>query len=249
MPSPEQGAPPPDTLAFALGPDGAGANADASVVITGDRSAFLPASATLLVADLHLGKAKAFQRRGLGVPAGSDEETLSRLAAAQRRSGASELVILGDLFHDPAVLTESERRELCRGVIRSGELLRYRGEGGATAPARGASHLIPGNHDRGVTDAARKAGMVLHTPQWEHSAGILLCHHFAEGSGPVIAGHVHPVARIRAPGERLRLPCFTVGAGVLTLPAFGTFTGGTDTAPALGLRRIAVWEGALIELD
>lgn len=49
----------------------------------------------------------------------------------------------------------------------------------------------------------------------------------AHASHHVLAGHVHPVYRLRGKGRQsLRLPCFLLGNQVSLLPAFGAFTGG-----------------------
>lgn len=65
---------------------------------------------------------------------------------------------------------------------------------------------------------------------------------------PFLAGHIHPVTRLAAAGERLRLPCFLLYETGIVLPAFGSFTGGRLFPRQSGLTRTAVFEGALIEL-
>lgn len=116
-----------------------------------ERAAHAPGLATLLVADLHLGKAAVFRARGIPVPQGTTSETLHRLSAVLERTGVQRLVVLGDFLH---------ARE---------------------------SHAAP------TLDA---------------------------------------LARWRR--ERLRLPCFWLRGRVLTLPAFGAFTGGWEVDPRQG---------------
>ena len=57
--------------------------------------------------------------------------------------------------------------------------------------------------------------------------GLALCHHpTPRDDGFVVAGHLHPCVSVHGRArERLRLPCFHLGAQVLVLPAFGSFTG------------------------
>src|SRR4051812_132134 len=72
---------------------------DAHLVLMPERAVYEPASGTLFVADLHLGKSAVFRARGLPVPHGTSQATLDRLAAAVARSGAVRLVVLGDFLH------------------------------------------------------------------------------------------------------------------------------------------------------
>ncbi|GJI91615.1 hypothetical protein [Duganella hordei] len=65
-----------------------------------------------------------------------------------------------------------------------------------------------------------------------------------KGEGPfyVLAGHVHPLYRLRRGWELLTLPCFLIGDTRMVLPSFGAFTGGhaVATQPA---ERIVVSTG------
>jgi metallophosphoesterase superfamily enzyme len=56
----------------------------ADILLLPGRAAFLPASATLLVADLHLGKAATFRQAGIPVPEGSAQADLARLTPVPR---------------------------------------------------------------------------------------------------------------------------------------------------------------------
>lgn len=59
------------------------------IELLAERAAWLPASKTLLVADLHLGKAQSFRRSGVPVPAGTTAAMfgrLDRLIGSSRRA-------------------------------------------------------------------------------------------------------------------------------------------------------------------
>ena len=71
-----------------------------AVTVSASKSLFWPTGGTLFVADPHWGKAHSFRAAGVGVPTASLTHDLARLAAELRRTGATRLVILGDLFHD-----------------------------------------------------------------------------------------------------------------------------------------------------
>ena len=113
----------------------------------------------LLVADLHLGKAEAFHRRGIAVPPGGVEQDLSRLVSACRRTQAAELVILGDLMHAGAASRADVEHAL--GAVR------------ASLPRRVT--LIRGNHDRGDLSWLDTAGIHVSSVPVER-AGMVLAH-------------------------------------------------------------------------
>lgn len=183
--------------------------AGAPLVLLAERAAFLPDHAALLVADAHIGKALAFRRLGVPVPAGTTDATLATLTALVARTGAKQVVFLGDLLHSaksrapwPAVAAWRERHA---GLVLT---------------------LVRGNHDRHAGDPP---------PEWRvdcvdeplRLGPFALAHHPEPVPGAyVLAGHVHPAAVVggRA-GDRLRLPCFHFGPAVGVLPAFGGFTG------------------------
>lgn len=173
-----------------------------------DRGVLL-ADRTLVVADIHLGKASAFQAKGLAIPEGDSHADLERLRTTCEQVRAERVVINGDLFHSPAGLSPEIERSLETWISRLGRPV----------------ELVLGNHDRKIQ----------HLPAWlskrdsAEYAGVYLVHDPADAprDRPVISAHWHPVARI-ADGKRtsLRLPCFLLRRNLLVLPSFGTFTGG-----------------------
>jgi len=204
---------------------------------------------TLLVADVHLGKAHQYRAHGLplgeAVTEGSNARTLARLLHALRETGASRLVVLGDLFHGPAVGDSIAQLKATLDTWRAGLALR-----GLAAQLV----VIGGNHDRGAAldlsalsstgsadadaDADADAGVepLALTVLPEHAVfwlGHLALTHHPEpvaDAGYTLAGHLHPCVHL--PGrarDRLRLPCFWLGSPqqrpVGVLPAFGEFTG------------------------
>ena len=78
---------------------------DADIVLLPGRAALLPATQTLVCADVHLGKAATFRRAGLPVPEGSAQQDLKRLADLITTHDARRLIIAGDLFHARAGCT------------------------------------------------------------------------------------------------------------------------------------------------
>ncbi len=73
------------------------------------RAAFLPECGTLLVADLHLGRQHAWHAEGRPIgdvaAVASLDEPLARLAGLVHETNAKRVLVLGDLLHAPAGLT------------------------------------------------------------------------------------------------------------------------------------------------
>ena len=77
------------------------------VVMLPERALYWPRARTLFLADLHWGKAATFRASHVPVPIGTTASDLARLSRALTRTGASHLVILGDLLHARAGWTRS----------------------------------------------------------------------------------------------------------------------------------------------
>ena len=176
-----------------------------------EKAAFIAASATLLVADAHIGKAVSFRALGVPVPRGTTSETLAGLSALVRRTGARRIVFLGDFLHSAA--------RACAGHARRGGRLARRAplaRSGAGArqprrprrrPAGGARH--PG---RRRAAARRTASPSATTP----------------GRSPASTcwrATCTPASASVGGWDHLCLPCFWFGDAVGVLPAFGAFTG------------------------
>ncbi len=210
-----------------------------SVLLHASGALYLPALQTLLVADLHVGKAQTFRRLGVPVPHGTTAATLGRLTDVLRDTGAQRLVLLGDFLHAAAG----------RSAATMAALQTWR-----AAHAAVAITLVRGNHDRHAGDPPAAWGIeTVNEPL--RVGGLALCHHPRPVAGAyVLAGHWHPCVSVgwRAVGGRLRLPCFWFGAeggnGVGILPAFGSFTGMHPIERLAGDRVFAVAGTAIREI-
>lgn len=186
--------------------------AGTTVVLDADRSLYLPAWETLIVADVHWGKAAAFRALGVPVPHGTTRAGLGKLDAALRRTNAAQLIVLGDLWH--------ARAGMAPGTVQAIEAWRE------TCRALPIT-LVRGNHDLHAGDPPASLGITCVNAPMPFGP-FALCHHPCEhDEGYVLAGHVHPVAQLFGRGrQKLTLPCFAFGARGGLLPAFGEFTGG-----------------------
>lgn len=190
----------------------------ARLLLMPERAAFDPATGTLFVADVHLGKAAVFRARGLPVPQGTSAATLDRLARAVARSGATRVVVLGDFLH----ARESQATATMAAL-----------QAWRDAHPHLDCLIVEGNHDRHAGQVAASFGFrMLDGP---YVGGDLRGVHEPAGAGVpglwTLAGHVHPVVRLSGRLDTLRLPCFWLRGRVLTLPSFGEFTGGHVIVP------------------
>ncbi len=188
-------------------------------------AALLPQQRTLLVADLHIGKAVSFRRLGVPVPRGTTTETLQRLSGLIEAHDVAQVVFLGDFLHSarshaPATLAAlDDWRARHRGL----ELT-----------------LVRGNHDEHAGDPPPGLGFqVVDEPL--RLGRLALCHHPRPVPGAyTLAGHWHPCVSLGRGIDHVRLPCFWLGAEVGILPAFGAFTGMHAARPVPGDRLFAV---------
>ena len=72
------------------------------LVLLPERAIYWPAQSTLIVSDLHIGKAAAFRAAGVPVPEQTTAAMLDRLTNAVERTGAKTILCLGDLLHAPS---------------------------------------------------------------------------------------------------------------------------------------------------
>ena len=193
---------------------------DATLEVAGERVALLaeralwwPARGTLVVADVHLGKGATFRAAGIPIPRGSTTDDLARLDRALTRTGATALVILGDLFHARV------------GREAPGTLAQV-GGWRSRWPELDVL-LVRGNHDIGAGDPPSELGLRCVDEPWSEAPFAFRHHPEPAGSAYVLAGHIHPAVRLEGRGGlQARLPAFVFGTRVGLLPAFGSFTGG-----------------------
>jgi DNA ligase-associated metallophosphoesterase len=203
------------------------------LVLLPERAAFWPAKKTLFVADFHLGKAASFRRAGIPLPSGTTAENVERLGRAIDKTGATQVVFLGDFLHSAMGRTEStfERFAGWRESRKAVDLT-----------------IVRGNHDKKAGDPPQawgarciEAGEALGPFILNHEPG-------ATRGGYALAGHIHPAVRLSAAGESVRLPCFWFGARFGVLPAFGAFTGNAEVLPKRGDQVFVIAEHEVLKV-
>jgi len=177
-----------------------------------DKAVYWPARQCLMIADAHFGKASAYRSLGQPVPQGTTTENLQRLDRLLSALPCAQVIFLGDFLHGPGSHASGTL-----GALRSWRALN------PDLPMT----LIRGNHDKRAGDPPEDLRIEVVTEPLLMGPFALQHEPDAHPSHHVLAGHVHPVYRLRGKGRQsLRLPCFVVGARVSLLPAFGAFTGG-----------------------
>jgi DNA ligase-associated metallophosphoesterase len=187
-----------------------------------EKAIYWPARSTLVVSDLHIGKAAAFRAAGVPVPEQTTGATLDKLARAVARTGAERILCLGDLLHAPTGRTDATLEAVAAWRERHAGL---------------SIVLVRGNHDMHSGDPPPTWAIECVDEPWEegpftwrHKPGLAAGRY-------ALAGHIHPALALDGAGrQRLTLPCFLFGPQLGVLPAFGEFTGAALVRPAPGDR-------------
>lgn len=183
-------------------------------LLTPERVAIHRATATAVLADLHLGYDLARRWSGEAVPLIPLEETLAPLVAVRGRHRVQRLVIAGDLLEGKA--GHSRAAELADWLRRSGI---------------DRVEVVPGNHDRSLGNDIPALAIC---PNGVEVGSWLVLH----GDGrlprrPVVHGHLHPCLRWR---DGITAPCYLTRPNRLVLPAFSADAAGTNVLRQPGWR-------------
>ena len=186
--------------------------AGSTVWLLPEHALWWPQGRVLFIADLHLGKAATYRALGQPVPGGTTAENLRRLSGLINRYQPAQLVFLGDFLHARQAHTDSVMDQVKIWRESFAEL---------------HCTLVRGNHDSRAGDPPPELNVsVVDEPYL--LGPFAACHHpQTHATHAVLAGHLHPAARLQGPArDRLRLPCFVFDERSAILPAFGEFTGG-----------------------
>lgn len=196
--------------------------AEEALWLLADKAVYWPARKCLLIADAHFGKASAYRSLGQPVPQGTTTANLQRLDRLLAAFPGAQVIFLGDFLHGPG--------SHASGTLNALRAWRERHAGVALT-------LIRGNHDKRAGDPPGDLNIEVVTEPLLKGPFALQHEPDAHASHHVLAGHVHPVYRLRGKGRQsLRLPCFLIGNQVSLLPAFGAFTGGYSVTQEEGSR-------------
>lgn len=168
-----------------------------------EKAAYWQEEKTLLIADVHAGKASHFRKNGIPLSTDHLLQDLNEINRLCTRLKAKKLCFLGDLYHTSSnienTLTDTFLNELDVEV-----------------------ELIIGNHDR---HSLRQSNLI-HREAYA-VGNILLSHEPQQTHLYNIYGHLHPAYSMGGKGRQyIKLPSFYIGTKDLVLPAFGSVNGG-----------------------
>jgi len=143
---------------------------------------------TLVVADLHIGLEWGLQESGIHIPSGT-AELANALLGCLKKSGAEELLFIGDLKHNVPRASGQEYRELPAFI--------------SEFTGRARVNVIPGNHDGGIKNVlGAEADVVIHPVSGIVMDGVGFLHgHTWPGEpllrcGTIVCAHNHPKVRL-----------------------------------------------------
>ena len=170
---------------------------------------YWPQKKSLIISDLHLGKARAFDQHGFNLPDYEADETLAKLQTLLAEYQPTRLILLGDSFH-----TTSSWDELS---------IKQKNKLSSITQAIPECIWILGNHDPNIPRSL--VGLRKQQLSYEN---IILTHDYLVEQRPQIIGHFHPKTKVSLGRKTIRCSCFIQTKNTLILPAFGSFTGGLD---------------------
>ncbi len=190
--------------------------ASADISVNGERLVALgagallwPAQSTLIVADLHFEKGSHFAEKGVFLPPYDTRSTMKRLAKIMKDYRPETVISLGDAFHDGGAEARMAGDDACvlEALVVSTKWIWILGNHDPAPPRRFAG---------GVERCLRFRRLLFrHEPELTPETG-------------EIAGHLHPVARVRAESRLIRRRCFATDGERLVMPAFGAYAGGLN---------------------
>ena len=209
--------------------------ADQSLLLTPYKALFWKNEETLVISDVHLGKAGHFRKHGIALPQSSNDENLSRIDHLISVYQPSTILFLGDLFHSEKNAEWYTFKEW-RLKYSSIRFL-----------------LIMGNHEIYPETDYELMGVECYTEFLK--SGILFVHDELERTSETkfsfcISGHVHPAIQMKGKGrQKLRLPCFYIREDALLMPAFGSLTGTYTIKPKEKDLVITMLDNQLIQIQ
>lgn len=197
-----------------------------------ERALYWPRTKTLFIADPHFGKDATFRAHAIPLPEGTTATELERLTQALDRTGAQQLIILGDLLHaakgrEPAVLDRVSQWR--------------------SRHANLTIHLVRGNHDRHAGDPPAAWDMRLVDGPTPGPYWVLNHEPLEPEQGYALVGHLHPAVQLTGKGRQaLKLPCFWFGAKCGVLPAFSEFVDHGTVRPRQGEQVFVVTQAQVL---
>jgi DNA ligase-associated metallophosphoesterase len=203
----------------------------ASFFLLPEKAIYWKEQKTIILADIHLGKAAHFRKSGIQVPESVHISDYARIKNLLSKFNPKQILILGDLFHSD--LNQEWNR--FRDWIHIQHHVRFL--------------LIKGNHDILPEDVYEISHLEIINES--HQIGDFTFVHKPEDriASFTISGHLHPAVRIFGTAKQsLTLPCFYFTSSRGVLPAFGNFTGFARIKPKENDDIFVILENSVIKI-
>jgi len=162
---------------------------------------------TLILGDLHFGKATHFRKNGIALSQSIATNDFDKFTALLAALNPKQVYFLGDLFHSEY---NSEVFDLYE-IIKFNSSVKF--------------VLIKGNHDIVKQIHFEKMGIQV-VNEWIEDTFIFTHEPTPKVGYYNIYGHLHPGVRLKGKAKQnLSLPCFYFSKHFAILPAFSDFTG------------------------
>ncbi len=188
---------------------------------------------SLLLADLHLGKAAHFRKSGMAVPPQVAQTNLANLDELLEVFRPQKVLFLGDLFHS----IHNKVWEVFAEFMQQHSSIKF--------------ELIKGNHDILPAAAYEYAELVVHEKPLILEPFILSHYPLEEVPEKLynLYGHLHPGVLLNGLGsQQHKFPCFYFAKKQGVLPAFGAFTGLAIMRPKKGDRVFIISKDKVLEV-
>ena len=195
------------------------------------RCIFWQEKKTLILSDIHLGKAGHFRKNGIAIPQTVFKADMHKFVSQIQYNKPSSIIIVGDMFHSQ----ENKEHDF---------FLKWRNDFPNLE-----IHLVKGNHDILKDNAYSKANIVSHKKNLSID-GFSFTHDINEctdNEDYCFSGHIHPGIYINGTARQsLKVPCFYFTKDFAVLPAFGNFTGVSPVKPDQGDTIFAITGDSII---
>jgi DNA ligase-associated metallophosphoesterase len=180
------------------------------LVLSAERCLFWEDQQTLILSDMHIGKAAHFRKSGIAVPQQIFQEDLHRLFQQIHFFSPKRIIVTGDLFHSESNL-EHEWFSKWRAALEGIQLI-----------------LVKGNHEILNNHIYEKLGIEIVEKELVVTP-FRFAHDLTHDSNEeyyLFSGHTHPGIKIAGKAKQsFVFPCFYFTSAYCILPAFSKFTG------------------------
>lgn len=183
---------------------------DQKLVLSAERCLYWENQQTLILSDMHIGKAAHFRKAGIAIPQQVFQEDLHRLFQQIHFFSPKRVIVTGDLFHSEANL-EHDWFSKWRIDLKGIDIL-----------------LVKGNHE--ILNNMLYEALGIEIVEKELIAAPFRFAHDLIDNGNdehfLFSGHTHPGFKIAGKAKQsFVFPCFYFTKNYCVLPAFSKFTG------------------------